>query len=229
MTRQSWISFIPDEWNEREKNNQCPVCGTHKALFEKGMKKFCSEKCRNTYSEKLIFWDSLRYEALKRDNYTCQQCGINKEKAEKEWSENKEKYREANIDYVIKNGRILLEKEKERMEEDIQDYLAKIHDRLEKLSDERLLAKEVINFPQRFEEFQVIKLPYPEEFSRPIIPSMEVDHKIAITNGGDQWDLNNLQTLCHECHLKKTRKDMHERRLHKKGIKPLIEESTESE
>ncbi len=36
----------------------------------------------------------------------------------------------------------------------------------------------------------------------------EVDHVVAIANGGDNWDLMNLQLLCHKCHIQKTRKDI---------------------
>lgn len=34
---------------------------------------------------------------------------------------------------------------------------------------------------------------------------LEVDHKIALRDGGDPFELRNLQTLCGSCHAKKTR------------------------
>lgn len=34
---------------------------------------------------------------------------------------------------------------------------------------------------------------------------LEVDHKIALREGGAAFDLENLQTLCGSCHAKKTR------------------------
>jgi len=37
----------------------------------------------------------------------------------------------------------------------------------------------------------------------------EVDHIKAIALGGSNWDLWNLQLLCPECHLNKTRKDIY--------------------
>lgn len=37
----------------------------------------------------------------------------------------------------------------------------------------------------------------------------EVDHIKAIALGGSNWDLYNLQLLCHECHINKTRKDIY--------------------
>jgi len=35
-----------------------------------------------------------------------------------------------------------------------------------------------------------------------------VDHIHAISLGGEEWDINNLQTLCKECNKIKTKKDM---------------------
>ena len=34
------------------------------------------------------------------------------------------------------------------------------------------------------------------------------DHKIPIAIGGDEWDLNNIQTLCIACNKKKTSEDL---------------------
>ena len=39
--------------------------------------------------------------------------------------------------------------------------------------------------------------------------SGEVDHIKAIALGGNNWDLRNLQLLCRECHINKTRKDIY--------------------
>ena len=33
---------------------------------------------------------------------------------------------------------------------------------------------------------------------------MEVDHIEPLTKGGAPWDLDNLQTLCRDCHFRKT-------------------------
>lgn len=38
--------------------------------------------------------------------------------------------------------------------------------------------------------------------------NLEVDHITAIALGGDEWDLNNLQTLCFEHHKVKTKEDI---------------------
>lgn len=33
-----------------------------------------------------------------------------------------------------------------------------------------------------------------------------VDHIVAIANGGDEWDLSNLELSCIDCNLKKGKK-----------------------
>lgn len=47
------------------------------------------------------------------------------------------------------------------------------------------------------------------------ISNLEVDHIQEIKDGGDMWDENNLQTLCHKCHSKKTTNSRRLRRLGK--------------
>lgn len=37
---------------------------------------------------------------------------------------------------------------------------------------------------------------------------MIADHIIPIALGGDEWDINNIQTLCIKCNKKKTARDM---------------------
>lgn len=36
----------------------------------------------------------------------------------------------------------------------------------------------------------------------------EVDHIKPVHQGGAKWELDNLQVLCPDCHIKKTRRDM---------------------
>jgi 5-methylcytosine-specific restriction protein A len=36
------------------------------------------------------------------------------------------------------------------------------------------------------------------------VPAEEVDHRVAISAGGDRFDHSNLQALCKACHSKKT-------------------------
>ena len=48
------------------------------------------------------------------------------------------------------------------------------------------------------------------------IDSLEVDHIIEIADGGPEFELSNLQTLCWNCHLLKTAKSNHDRAVNTK-------------
>jgi len=48
----------------------------------------------------------------------------------------------------------------------------------------------------------------------------KVDHIVPVSMGGDNFDMKNLQTLCHECHVAKTRRDME--RLDEANLIPLL-------
>lgn len=48
-------------------------------------------------------------------------------------------------------------------------------------------------------------------------PATEVDHKVAIRNGGDPWAWENLASSCHECHSSKTAADKAGREWQRKG------------
>ena len=36
---------------------------------------------------------------------------------------------------------------------------------------------------------------------------LEVDHRVPLERGGDPWELDNLQSLCRDCHHGKTRRE----------------------
>ena len=40
---------------------------------------------------------------------------------------------------------------------------------------------------------------------------LEVDHVVALADGGDTWASDNLQTLCRRCHIKKTANENRQR------------------
>ena len=49
-----------------------------------------------------------------------------------------------------------------------------------------------------------------------IVPGNEVDHIIEIEDGGEKFAENNLQTLCHRCHRRKTAEEKRKRDQKKK-------------
>lgn len=50
-------------------------------------------------------------------------------------------------------------------------------------------------------------------------PTMIADHIIPIALGGEQWDINNLQTLCEDCNKIKTREDMQKITIARRNVK----------
>ena len=48
-------------------------------------------------------------------------------------------------------------------------------------------------------------------------PATEIDHIIPMCEGSDFWNESNWQSLCHECHRKKTFADMRRRKLNNKN------------
>ena len=123
ITRPSTLKNIPEEYLLNEEKGLCKVCGKTKELFQKNMKKYCSDTCRWKYQDCFTQWSNIRMKIINRDNDTCQTCKV---------------------------------------------------------------------------------LFLPVNFRSPL----EVDHVVAIVNGGDMWNENNLRTVCKKCHAKKTGEDV---------------------
>lgn len=54
---------------------------------------------------------------------------------------------------------------------------------------------------------EIAACPYEVKSSDPF-ESFQVDHILAIMNGGNEWEINNLQVLCPDCHKIKTKTDL---------------------
>ena len=56
----------------------CVICGGKLPLHKR---KYCSDECFNRWYETLDIkdWNKVREIVLKRDNYTCQDCGIKRD------------------------------------------------------------------------------------------------------------------------------------------------------
>lgn len=181
---------VPELWRQRYKSGICPVCGKDKSEFEKCMKVFCCVKCREEYSTKYTSWTEVRDKILKRDQYTCKKCGANQDKHN---VEREEKIEQLRLEFVRNNPEILntardeaLVRLSERFEEDYMEIM-----------DDKWLIEKRIQYR------------YAENFNLPYENiELEVDHITAISNGGDMWDEENLQTLCKPCHREKTTEDM---------------------
>ena len=198
MVREVFKNNVPIEWKRRYKAGLCPVCAKTKEEFGKNQRVFCSIKCREEYSSKFMSWEELRQKAFEKYGRKCNKCDMDEGKKRKE----------------------LDEKQKNKIEE----WLKINNDFLEfKRSEELVRLDELFN--QRFNEIN-----NDFEFAKKLMPwsdinlyyslSFEVDHKKAIVNGGDMWDIENLQILCNSCHKNKTAIDLRIRR--GKGMKKII-------
>ncbi len=127
----NYVFLGPKKWlevKEDYKNRRCAVCEKPKKDFDKYMRLYCSEKCRDKFNSKLMWPDKLRDLTLIRDKYTCVKCGY--------------------VDKLDKHG---------------------------------------------------------------AYNNLQADHIIAKMNGGAEWDINNMQTLCNDCHKLKTKQDHEDR------------------
>jgi 5-methylcytosine-specific restriction endonuclease McrA len=106
------------ELEQKAEPGHCIVCGKKLPKYKR---KYCSDACRYELLAEIKSWPIIRREALKRDNYTCQDCG----------------YKAPSIGWLQSTT------------------------------------------------------------------GLEVHHIIPIHAGGDEFDLKNLITLCHDCHVQR--------------------------
>lgn len=175
---------IPKEWIKNFKKGGCPVCAKTKFEFDKGMKVYCSKKCRKEYNKRIYVWQDLRDKILRERKEICKSCGKSKEQLTKE----KEDYRKNQRKKFLKEHPEVLEQERKSLMEQAEEYYQRALN----------LKEEDVHLWQYYNEKE---LPWHYD-------SFEVDHIVAIVNGGDQWDEKNLQVLCSTCHKEKTKKDM---------------------
>lgn len=76
IKRDSYAIIEPEEYSERKKNSQCPVCGKPKSDWNRRTDWMCcSSECTSTYNENVIYgWGELRERVFKRDNHQCVLC-----------------------------------------------------------------------------------------------------------------------------------------------------------
>lgn len=211
MSREQLKDEVPQLWRDRIKIGICPVCTKEKSQFEKNRRIYCSEKCCDDFSSKFTSWGNVKEKILKRDDYTCKKCNATVEKKEEEYQEYKKKatkeWVENNINVInYYRNEALLNLEKE------------FRERFNKLMDDYHILKHEVPYDKRWDGLSMKKNTF----------KLEVDHIIPISLNGKMWDKNNLQTLCYDCHKKKTAKDM-KKITEKRKIKKLKKGNKELE
>lgn len=200
---------IPNEWLQNFKEGCCPVCGKTKFEFDKGMRIYCSEKCRKTYSKHILTWGELKDRIIKEKGERCNKCHITKETYEKKLDED---CHNKIVEYLKTHPEIIELQRKEWLE--LSEKYYKLAFDLDKVIQDIIARK--INY-YSLEHNERIDIPY-EVTNRYDTRSLcfEVDHIKAVCNGGNIWDENNLQVLCTKCHKEKTIKDLIEKKKNQK-------------
>ena len=195
---------VPELWKQRANAGLCPVCGKTKLEFDKGMIVYCSVKCRDEYAKRFEFWNTLRDKILKRDNFTCMICGTNKDKIKNSWDKSKQDKFSKFFEKEKKGIEAFRDLELKKLSEKYEEDFAEIMDNHKLFS--RLRWELEKQFGEEYKE--LFEFSWKE-------PSLCVDHIKAIINNGDEWDEENLRCLCVECHKKKTKEDLLERKKNK--------------
>jgi len=183
---------VPELWRQRARAGLCPVCGKTKDLFKKGMKVYCSVKCRDAYANKYTHWSEIRNRVLKRDGEQCRNCGITDKKFDEIIKNEKLKYREMLLSKPNIQKRI-----KEERDEQLVKWDEQWEERYKEIMDDHWILEHIFYYSELY-----------KDMDKPERISFDVDHIVAIVNDGDLWDESNLQVLCSECHKKKTQEDL---------------------
>ncbi len=175
---------IPKEWIKNFKSGCCPVCAKTKFEFEKGMKVYCSKKCRILYNDRIYTWQEHRDKIIKERGEKCEECSKSKDQLTKY----KEKFKnEQRRKYIEAHPELLEKRRKELMEEAEKAY----QKALNLTAEDLYVYSGIEELPWSYDTF-------------------EVDHIEPVALGGDMFDKKNLQVLCYTCHKKKTKIDAKE-------------------
>jgi len=173
---------IPKEWVENFKKGCCPVCAKTKFEFDKGMKVYCSKKCRILYSDRIYTWQEKRDKILEERGKKCQKCKKTKKQLTKYKEDHKNEQRRK---YIEEHPELLEQRRKELMEQAEETYQRAIN----LTADDLYLSSVIDDLGWTYDTF-------------------EVDHIKAVALGGDMFDEKNLQVLCYTCHKDKTKTDV---------------------
>jgi hypothetical protein len=181
-----------DEELENLKLGRC-WCGKERQDFMKGMRVYCTPEHREIWASKTLTWQEFRNRFMNKHGKFCDSCG-RKSSEDLYWEQTavQKKYINEHIPQI--KPQIIAERLLRLEDRYNRDFLQAISDDIDIYEAERYLKSKNIKLPT-------------VSNSR-IDVAFEVDHKIAIVNGGPEFDENNLQVLCSDCHKKKTKTDL---------------------
>ena len=187
MVREQIFYDIPQEWIENRNHKLCPVCAKTKNEFDKHMKIYCSVKCQQEFNSRIFVWGSFKDKFIDEHGRICNKCKI----TEREFNKQKEEKLVISQQEYIKIHREGIELLKVELINEIEKLNNLLFDE-DKLMDSRVHL--LYDYPSKLRDSESIYF--------------EVDHIVAIKNGGKMWDKTNLQVLCGSCHKEKTKIDL---------------------
>lgn len=196
VEREPMKNDVPDLWRQRAKAGLCPVCGKTPDQFKKRMRVYCSPKCRDKYASKYTYWSIERDRFLREHGKVCDNCGITPEKTKKIREQQYQKFLK---EWLSKPENIKL------LEQKRDEELVRLSENFER--DYKEIMNDELLFDKSFWDEK-------HNLRRKITDygAYQVDHIKALCNDGDMWNKNNWQVLCSECHKKKTKYDLKERK-----------------
>jgi|GEM_PF-4464717 len=196
MGREGYVYDVPEEWMTNLKLGLC-WCGVPKTNFEKGQRVYCSEAHSKAFAARIKDWGSLRDRFIEKHGKKCDDCGITPEMQEVRRKE----LEDAWIDEIIANFQDAINRVRAAK-------LVELDERYQQLMNDRRFVYQNDWELRRADDRMPEKPRYFIDF--------DVDHKVAIVNGGNEWDEENLQVLCKECHKKKTKGDVRASKVQRK-------------
>lgn len=186
-------------------------CGKPRSEFDKGMRVYCCADHRHQWYMRTETWSSFKDRFLQKEGKQCAKCGCTPESLKKdEKSEYKDWLK------LVKNSPEAMKIIQQARIQKLDD----IENIYQQVMDDDYLIKWELGYRNSEKIDGVPPVPKEDSF---IESRFEVDHVLAISLGGDEWDENNLQILCYADHKIKTKSDMSKLKAKRRGLKPIVE------
>lgn len=186
-----------DEELQNLESGKC-WCGKPKAEFNKGMFVYCTPEHRGIWYNKTISWQEYRGDFLREHGESCDKCGKHNVS-----NEERNKARDAFYQNIREHRQDILDAIKAKRFRELEDWIQRQYkDRYEDILKDEYSEYDI----EKYMKIHHMRTPKDEAYQERIY--FEVDHKLALVNGGKEFDKSNLQVLCQDCHKKKTKSDV---------------------